>query len=114
MVSYQVQEGYAAVLVGLVNLYSGTGYTQGTATLLTWKLRLDQTEDVQFYENILMDHGNLATPWPVPGGIRLKSGQLLELRVTVPVGSTIGVGGTNRNIGVLMGWEWPAAAGEDF
>jgi len=109
--SYTVPAGSLARVVGLLFFYQGAGFIEGDATLLYWSLRLNGAGYIRDYDVIPNTLGSLTSgPWPVPAGINLNAGDLLEVLVTVPGGSTITTGGTTRVHGHLLGYYWPASA----
>jgi hypothetical protein len=106
--SFTCPIGHQAKTVALLVEYIGTGFTQGDATLLFFSLRLNGTQFIRDYQQIPNTLGDLsAGPWPIPAGIKLSPNDLLEVLVTVPIGSTIGTGGTNRMHGHILGYYWP-------
>jgi hypothetical protein len=106
--SFTCPNGHQAKCVGLVVEYIGTGFVQGDATLLFYSLRLNGAQFIRDYAKIPNTLGDLsAGPWPVPAAIKLSPNDLLEVLVTVPGGSTIGTGGTNRVHGHILGYYWP-------
>jgi hypothetical protein len=108
VVSFQVPSGHNCEVIGLLNFYSGTGFIEGDATLLYFSLRLNGAGFVRDYAVIPNTLGSLSSgPWPVIGKLKLVAGDLLEYLVTVPVGSTIATGGTNRVHSHILGYYWP-------
>jgi hypothetical protein len=106
--SFLTPNGHQAKTVGLVVEYIGTGFVQGDPTLLFFSLRLNGAQFVRDYQRIPNTLGDLsAGPWPIPAAIKLAPNDLLEVLVTVPGGSTIGTGGTNRVHGHILGYYWP-------
>ena len=111
--SYQVPEGHDAVIVGVFHTYVGSGFVQASPGSLLWYVRVDAAVLPDF-DAMSYDLGAISTPWPVPSGIRLESGQLVEYLVSVPGGSPITTGGNNRNLAGLIGWEWPQLGSEEY
>lgn len=111
--SYQVPDGHDAVIVGVFHTYVGSGFVQATSAALLWYIRVDGAVLPDF-DAMNTDLGAISTPWPVPSGVRLQSGQLVEYLVSVPGGSPISVGGNNRNLAGLIGWEWPTLGSEEY
>ena len=108
VVSYTVPEGHQAKVVGLHVGYVGTGFVEGDAALLFFSIRLNGTSFVENYSSIPNTLGSLTSgPWPVPAAIKLYSKDLIEILISVPLASTIGVAGTNRMHGHLVGYYWP-------
>ena len=108
IVAYTVPAGHQAKVVGLHVGYVGSGFTEGDAAGLFFSVRLNGTSSVQNYDVIPNTLGSLTSgPWPIPAAIKLFAADLIEIIVTVPVGSTIAVGGTNRMHGHLVGYYWP-------
>jgi hypothetical protein len=110
--SYTVPDGHQAAVVGLMLKYSPAtppgGFVEGDSTLLFFSLRLNGSQFVSDYDSIPNDLGDfLSGPWPLPGKLNLFAADLLEILVTVPVGSTIDVAGNNRFHGHLIGYYWP-------
>ena len=111
VVSYTVPNGHEGRVVGLLVSYVGTGFTEGIATLLYFSLRINGTTYVQQYDVIPNTLGSLtAGPWPIPAAIRLAANDTIEVLVTVPLASTITVGGTTRCHGHLVGFYRPIGA----
>lgn len=108
--SYTVPLAHQAAVVGLLVHYEGVGFVEGDATMLFFALRLNGAQFVSDYSSIPNTLGDLkAGPWPIPGRLKLFAGDLLEVLVSIPLASPIGVGGTNRCHGHLVGYYWPAA-----
>lgn len=108
IVAYTVPEGHQAKVVGLHVGYVGSGFVEGDEALLFFSIRLNGASFVQDYATIPNTLGSLTSgPWPVPAAIKLFAKDLIEILVTVPLGSTIGTGGTNRVHGHLVGYYWP-------
>lgn len=107
--SFLCPNGHQAKCVGLVVEYIGTGFVQGDAvTGLFFSIRLNGAQFVRDYSSIPNTLGDLsAGPWPIPAAIKLSPNDLLEVLVTVPGGSVIGTGGTNRMHGHILGYYWP-------
>jgi hypothetical protein len=106
--SYTVPDGHRAFAVGLLLRYEGTGFVEGDATLLFFSIRLNGASFVPDYASIPNTLGSLtAGPWPLPGRLKLFAADLVEILVTVPGGSTIATGGTNRVHGHLTGYYEP-------
>jgi len=108
IVGYTVPAGHQAKVVGLLLRYEGSGFVEGDSSLLFFSVRLNGTSFVQDYAQIPNTLGSLTSgPWPIPGAIKLFSADLIEILVSVPLGSTVGTGGTNRVHGHLVGYYWP-------
>lgn len=106
--SFTCPIGHQAKVVGILVNYIGGAWVEGDPTLIYFSLRLNGAQFVRDYSQIPNQLGDLAAgPWPVPGAIKLAPNDLLEVLVTVPGGSTIATGGTNRVHGHLLGWYWP-------
>lgn len=59
------------------------------------------------YFNVTTKLGDLQQPWPVRGGIRLKQGDTIRLKVYTV--NTVSVGSPAFMHGSLLGWIWPMA-----
>lgn len=106
--SYTVPDGHRAFAVGLLVHYEGTGFVEGDATLLFFSIRLNGASFVPDYASIPNTLGSLTSgPWPLPGRLKLFAADVVEILVTVPAGSTIATGGTNRVHGHLTGYYEP-------
>lgn len=110
--SYTVPDGHQSSVLGLLLYYiaaTGTGnFVQGDATVLFFSLRLNSAQFVRNYQTIPNTLGSFdGGPWPIPGKLKLFAGDLLEILVTVPGGSGLVTGGSNRVHGHLVGFEEP-------
>ena len=110
--SYTVPDGHHSGVLGLLLQYVAAvppgGFIQGDPTVMFFSLRLNGLQFVRNYQTIPNTLGSFDSgPWPIPGKIKLFSGDLLEILVTVPGGSGLATGGTNRFHGHLVGFEEP-------
>jgi hypothetical protein len=109
---YTVPDGHQSGVLGLMLQYVATvppgGFIQGDATVLFFSLRLNGAQFIRNYQTIPNTLGSFDSgPWPIPGKIKLFAGDLLEILATVPGGSGLATGGTNRLHGHLVGFEEP-------
>jgi hypothetical protein len=108
VVGYTVPDGHQAKVVGIHVGYVGTGFVEGDEALLFFSVRLNGTSFVENYAVIPNTLGSLTSgPWPIPAAIKLFAKDLIEILISVPAGSAIGTGGTNRMHGHLLGYYWP-------
>jgi hypothetical protein len=112
VIAYTVPKGFSFVLQGIVCLYTGTtAPVEGDSDSLLYRLRANSAFFVRDFGLIATTLGSLTNgPYPIPGGVKLDAGTLLELVVTVPAASGIATGGINRIHGHLIGIEWAAVA----
>jgi hypothetical protein len=70
-------------------------------------LRLNTAYMARDFAQISTHLGSLDLPYPIPDGLRLSAGTLLQALVTVPAASPIATGAPNRIHAHLLGWQWP-------
>ena len=108
VVSYRVPEAFEAVLTHLVFLFTGTtGPDPGDATQLYYSLRVNGSYMARDFAQVATSLGSLEIPYPVPGGMLLSAGTLIEGLVSVPNASPISTGAGNYAHIHLLGWQWP-------
>lgn len=101
----QAPLGYDGVIPSVVNLYTGSGFMEGSGDI-TWRIALNQRW-VKDYGAIVTTIGSLTTPYPTNmGAIRLLSGQTVNYYVTLGAGALGNLSG-GRIICGLFGWFWP-------
>lgn len=111
--SFEVPAGYQGVLLNLFWQYVGTGFVQGSGTIVT-------TVDINTplgvaalggytlpdFANMTLSIGDNTYPWPVDGGWVLDEGQVVRMKSYTTATVTVGAG--NYIHGGLLGWIWPA------
>lgn len=103
--SFRVPNGYDGCIVGTVNMYTGTGFADGSGDL-TWRIQINR-RFVKDYGAITTTIGSLAIPYTVNAGqILLQSGQLVQYFVDVDAAGTGNLNG-GRVICAMFGWYWP-------
>ena len=108
IVAYTCPAGFRAVITQLVFLYIGAvAPVEGDVAQLYYSLRLNSGYFARDFATIDTHLGSLDVPYPIPDGIRLSAGTLIEALVTVPALSPIAVGAPNRVHAHLLGWQWP-------
>jgi hypothetical protein len=101
----QVPLGYDGVIPSVVNLYTGSGFQEGSGDLI-WRIQLNQRW-VKDYSNIETTIGSLTIPYPAnAGAIRLLSGQTVNYYVTLGAGALGNLSG-GRIVCGLFGWFFP-------
>jgi hypothetical protein len=105
VLQFLVPQGYDGCIVGVVNLYTGSGFAEGSGDL-TWRIRLNQRY-VKDYGVITTTIGSLQIPYTVNAGqILLQANQNVQYFVNRSVGSGGNLNG-GRIICGLFGWYWP-------
>lgn len=103
--SFMVPLGYDGVIVAPVNIYTGTGFAEGSGDL-TWRIKINMRY-VKDYGAITTSLGSLTQPWyNANTQILLQSGQLVQYLVNRSTGSLGNLNG-GRIICGLWGWFWP-------
>jgi hypothetical protein len=107
--TYTVPLGFAALFTDVLLVYIGDAPPiEGDVSQLFYTLQLRGGQNVKDFEQVACTLGSLTNgPYPIRGGIGLVDGALLDALVTVPAGSPVGTGATNRVHAHLIGWEWP-------
>ena len=103
--SFTVPLGYDGCIVSVVQIYTGTGFEEGSGDF-TWRIQLNERY-VKDYGNTTTSIGSMATPYNINSGqIILQSNQLVRYFVNR---STASAGNENggRIICSLWGWWWP-------
>jgi hypothetical protein len=105
VLSFYVPLGFDGVIISTVNLYTGTGFEEGSGDL-TWRIKLNQRY-VKDYGAITTSIGSLQTPYNInSGAIRIQSRQLVQYIVNRSVASGGNLNG-GRIVCGLFGWYWP-------
>jgi len=100
----EVPFNWDGVLTKAMNVFTGTGFTEGDASDLIWRVKINN-RFARDLGNITTTYGSLASPFVIPGvGIRVVSGQVITYFVDVPFGS--GATGGQVICG-LWGWFFP-------
>ncbi len=109
--SYTVPDGFTAIINMILNLYIGAAApVEGDVAELFYGIRINQDYYARDFGQIATTLGSLTQgPYPVPGGMILAAGSLVEYTVTVPAGSPVATGAPNRIHCQLLGWHWPEA-----
>lgn len=104
---FTVQAGYAAVLTHLLfNFFGTTPPVEGDSTSILYGLRVDGYGPRDF-GTINCTLGSLTHgPYPIPGALRLKGGQIVQGVVQVPAGSGVSTGPGNSVLCHLLGYQW--------
>lgn len=101
-----VPVGYDAVILSLVNEFTSSGFNEGSGQL-AWRLQVNRRWEVD-YGNVLTTMGSLTTPSQIyRGGIRIKSGSIVNFYVSV---SPAGLGSLDPNgriICAMIGYWYP-------
>jgi hypothetical protein len=106
LVTPQVPLGYDGVLIGVTNIWNGTGFVEGSE-VITWRIKQDRYY-VPFFDTILTTLGSLAIPFDVVGqGIPLLSGQTLHYFVNFAAGSEMILNAGGKTLCALTGYIWP-------
>lgn len=115
--SYQVSIGMQFALIGIVQIFNGTGFVDGSGDI-AWVNDIDVTPGVtvpqgyplQGFGLLNFQLGSLQYPWPLGDqwGMPeiLKAGQIVRNKVTTSAAITPGE--PNFFISIFLGWEWPA------
>lgn len=103
--SFLVPLGYDGVIVAPMNLYTGTGFQEGSGDL-TWRIKINMRY-VRDYGAITTSMGSLTQPYyNANSQIFLQSGDLVQYLVNRATGSLGNLAG-GRIIAGLWGWYWP-------
>lgn len=102
VLTFRVPIGYDGVLNRAINVFTGTGFTEGSGDIV-WRLKIGNAYARNFGA-VRFSYGSMETPYTIPGlGFPIVSGQLVTYQVSVPV--TSGIGGTSPvTICALSGW----------
>lgn len=95
-----IPTGYDAVFTGYTLAYTGGGFQQGSGAII-WGIRADGLY-LRDFEAIKTTRGSLETPRPIPQGIVARSGQLVEIVVSIDAAAPITIAGSEI-IGGLAG-----------
>jgi hypothetical protein len=101
VVQFTVPDGHHGVIWKLGNVYVGTGFVEGSGSLV-WQI-LQDLGVVRNYDNIVASLGTVTQPGQLSGPILIYEGQLIQLQVqnvSLVAGGTL-VGGR------LSGWFFP-------
>lgn len=102
----QVPVGYAGVITGLVNMYTGTGFVEGSGDIV-WRVRVNQRW-VKDYGNLATTLGNLAAPCMIyRGGVRLMPQNLCRYYISLGTGALDRIDPQQPIITALFGWVNP-------
>ncbi len=101
VVSFTVPDGYHGIIKRLGNVYVGTGFIEGSGSLI-WQL-LSNAGVIRNYDNILASLGLVSNPKDVGGGVFVHEGELVVLQVN---NVSLAVGGATVG-GRLSGWFFP-------
>lgn len=105
VVSFQVPVGYFGLLLGVYNIYTGTGFVQGSGDIV-WRIKIGGRW-LRNFGNQLFSQGDLANPFPLMASDTLMPGELVQFIVSVPnTSGNIQVGTSNILCG-LQGWFYP-------
>lgn len=101
-----VPVGYAGVLTGIVNYYTGTGFVEGSGDIV-WRVRINQRW-VKDYGNMVTTVGTLQAPCMIyRGGVRLLPQQLLRYYISLGAGALDRLDPQQPIITALFGWVNP-------
>lgn len=111
--SYEVPAGYMGVLTHLFWQYIGTGFVEGSGTIvatvdINTPLGVSAVDGYSLpdFADMTLSVGDQKYPWPIPGGWVADEGQILRLKAYTTATVTVGAG--NYIHGGLLGWIWPA------
>lgn len=105
VVQFQVPVGYFGLLLGVYNIYTGTGFVQGSGDIV-WRIKIGGRW-LRNFGNQLFSQGDLANPFPLMASDTLMPGELVQFIVSVPnTSGGIQVGASNILCG-LQGWFYP-------
>ena len=103
--SRMVPYGYDSCIVSVVNVYTGTGFQEGSGDI-RWRVKVGLRYQKD-YGDIRTTIGSLVTPYNVNSGqILAQSGQVVSYFVSLGTGALGNLLG-GRIICALFGWDWP-------
>lgn len=105
VVRFRVPDGYDGTIKQMYNLYTGTGFVQGSGDIV-WRIKLNRYYSKD-WGNLPYMLGSTITPVPLNDAILLQSGQLVELVVNVPNLSGLIQVGASLILGGLKGFFYP-------
>jgi hypothetical protein len=106
--SLLVPNGYDGLLTGLVAVYSGTGFSQGSGDIL-WRVKVN-LRYLKDLGSVPYAYGQVKLPAPLTEGELLLSDQLVSYIVNVPnLSGHIQIGTSKITCG-LFGFFWPRGA----
>jgi hypothetical protein len=82
VLAFQVPHGYDGVIAGLVNLYTGPGFQDGSGDL-EWRLAINRVYATHLGQ-VLVTLGSQQQPFTVDGGIPVQSGTWVRYLVAAP------------------------------
>lgn len=103
--SFIVPQGFYFSFRGIVALYTGTGFVEGSGSIIWQVLRGNGGEFVADYGNITTHLGSFDAPFPITGPLIFD--QLEEIDLVVSMINTVTVGPGNIVSGMLVGHIWP-------
>lgn len=105
--NYSVQDGMRFSLRGLVFAFNGTGWSEGTATGLSFTLQVlaAGTRNVEGFANVLTELGSLQQPYPILG--RLEFAPNDQLQVLIANGGGVATGPAQTVTAHLVGHQYP-------
>lgn len=97
--------GYEGVLWAVAWGYEGTGYIEGSGSVL-WRCSVNRRYPRGFDQVPLqLGRTNL---WQLPAPVRFRANERLLIEVSVPAGSPVATGAGNYVFGTLSGYIWPS------
>jgi hypothetical protein len=103
---FRVPDGYDAVIVSVVNLFTGGGFAEASGDI-RWRIRINQRY-LKDYGDIRTTIGSLTSPFALyRGGVRLKTQDLVQYWAQIGVGGLNNLAPAGRVVGAFFGWYYP-------
>ena len=107
VVSLRVGYGWEGIIKRFGHFYLGDAFIPGTGAIL-WSIRMNGARFLRGLANLDVPIGSLESGgWPVEGGFRIFSNDLVEYLVTIPAASPVATGNGNRVFAWLQGYLYP-------
>lgn len=104
--AFIVPTGYDGVLTGFTQLYTGTGFVEGSGDI-TWRVKINQRFPHGLGQTITTI-GNLGNPTTAaPGGVRIQSRQYIQYFVNLLPAAAARLDAAARIVCSVSGWLYP-------
>lgn len=106
VLQFSVPTGYDGVMVGFTQLYTGTGFVEGSGDI-TWRVKINQRW-AKSLGNMTTSMGSLQGPTTAtPGGVRIQSRQLVTYYVNILPAAAARLDAAARIVCTVSGWFYP-------
>lgn len=106
VLDFRVPVGYDGIIMQGYNLYTGTGFVQGSGDIL-WRIQINGKYYVRDWGSIAYQLGRLSDPFPFTDALFVTSNQDVRMLVNVPNTSGAIQVGASRILGALLGYWLP-------